>query len=155
MRNVSLVVLALAVACGGSSSSNQYAATLAASNEVPANASTATGTATYTVNGTTVNYTITYQNLTGAPTLSHIHIGAPGVGGPVVVPFSGLPTTATGTWSGSFTAADVKGVTSGSTTVAQGNLDDLINAFKSGNAYTNIHTAQYTGGEIRGQIQPK
>lgn len=152
MRNVSLVVLALAVACGGSTNTNPYTASLAASNEVPSNASTATGTATYTVTGTTVNYTITYQNLTGAPTASHIHIGAAGVGGPVVVPFSGLPTTTSGTWSGSFTAADVKAGTSGSTTVAAGNLDDLLNAFKSGNAYTNIHSAQYAGGEIRGQI---
>lgn len=154
-RSIVIAALAFAAACGGSDNSNTYTAQLAAANEVPANASTGTGTATFTVNGTTVNYTIDYQNLTGGPTASHIHVGAPGVAGPVVVPFSGLPTTTSGTFSGSFTAADVKAGTSGSTTINAGNLGDLINAFKSGNAYANVHTQTNAGGEIRGPIHPK
>ena len=47
---------------------NQYVANLTSANEVPANSSSATGTANFTVNGTTVNYTVTYSNLSGPPT---------------------------------------------------------------------------------------
>jgi len=155
MHRTLLLALVLAAACGGSSNANQYAATMTAANEVPPNTSPATGSATFTVNGTTVNYTISYSNLTGPPTVSHIHVGSASVAGGVVVPFTGLPTTATGTWSGSFTAADVKAGTSGSTTIAAGSLDDVIAAMKSGNAYANVHTTANGGGEIRGQINPK
>ena len=155
MKKISLVVLVLAAACGGSSSSNQYGSTLSAANETPANSSTATGTATYTVNGSTVSYVITYQGLTGAPTASHIHVGAAGVAGGVVVPFSGLPTTTSGTFQGTFTGTDVAAGTSGSTTITAGDLNSVIAAMKSGNAYTNIHTNTNKGGEIRGQINPK
>src|SRR5207302_1978139 len=127
MQKVSLVVLALAVACGGSSSSsNQYSSTLSAANETPANSSTATGTATYTVNGSTVSYVITYQGLTGAPTASHIHVGAAGVAGGVVVPFTGLPTTTSGTFQGTFTNSDVAAGTSGSTTITAGDVNSVI-----------------------------
>jgi hypothetical protein len=130
---------------------------MTAANETPANSSTATGTATYTVNGTTVNYTISYSNLTGNPTGAHIHVGAAGTPGPIVVPYpaASLPANTSGSWSGSFTAADVAAGTSGSTTIRVGNLDDVIAAFKAGTTYTNIHTNANKGGEIRGQIQPK
>jgi hypothetical protein len=158
MRVVSIVFLALAAACGGSSTpSNQYSASLSYTNEIPPTSSTGTGTATYTVNGTTVDYTITYQNLTGKPTNAHIHVGASTVtGGTVVVPFSNtlFPATPSGSWSGSFTASDIKAGTNGSTTIAAGSLDDLINALKAGNTYTNVHTAANPNGEIRGQNHP-
>ncbi|MCA1826490.1 MAG: CHRD domain-containing protein [Myxococcales bacterium] len=143
------VCCAASFACGGSSSSNNYAATLAGPNEVPATTSTATGTATVTVNGATANYTVTYSGLSGPPTASHIHVGSSTVAGPVVVPFSGLPTTASGTFNGSFTSSDIQPQ---STPVVVVTLDDLVNAMKAGNAYVNIHTTANKGGEIRGQL---
>lgn len=154
MYRTLLIALALA-ACGGSSSPPQYDATLNGANEVPATTSTATGDATFTVNGTTVNYTINFTGLTGNPSASHIHVGAAGVKGPVVVTISGLPALTSGTYKGSFTAADVVAGTSGSTTINAGNLDDVIAAMKSQNAYFNIHTAANPGGEIRGQLHSK
>jgi hypothetical protein len=33
-------------------------------------------------------------------------------------------------------------------------LEDLLEAMRSGNTYVNVHTSQYPGGEIRGQIRP-
>jgi hypothetical protein len=152
----SILLALVAAACGGTTfTSSQFGATLAGANETPPNTSPGTGTATFTLTGTIVSYTISYANLTGSPTGSHIHVGASGVKGGIVVPFSGVPSGASGTWTGSFTFSDVAAGTSGSTVVGSGNLDDVLNAMRSGNAYTNIHTAANPGGEIRGQIQPK
>ena len=138
----------LAAACGSSGPATSFSTTLAGANEVPPTTSTATGTATFTLSGTTVNYTVTYSSLSGPPTASHMHVGASTVSGPVVVPFSGLPTTASGTFSGSFTQADIKAQTS----PVINTLDDLLAQMRAGNTYANIHTTAHGGGEIRGQI---
>lgn len=140
----------LAAACGGSSApANTFSAALNGTSEVPPTTSSGTGTAAYTLSGTTMTYTITYTGLTGKPVASHIHVGSTTAAGPVVLPFT-LPTTLTGgsgTFSGSFTTADIKqppvaGVAS---------LDDLLFQMRNGNTYTNVHTAANGGGEIRGQ----
>jgi hypothetical protein len=144
----------LAAACGSSSSgpATNFSATLSGANEAPNPVTTsATGTASYTVSGTTVSYTVTYNGLSGPPTASHMHVGAAGVAGGVVIPFSGLPTTASGTFTGSFTQADIKPQTS----PVINTLDDLLVQMRAGNTYTNIHTTANGGGEIRGQNQPK
>jgi hypothetical protein len=31
--------------------------------------------------------------------------------------------------------------------------DELLNAMRTGNAYVNVHTAQFPSGEMRGQIR--
>lgn len=161
MHRTALIALALAVACGGSSTKAEvYGATLTGANETPtAITTTATGDATFTRNGTIVTYTINYANLSGAPTASHVHVGLPGVTGPVVVPFT-LPAglaAASGTFTGTITASatDVKAGTSGGVTINAGNLDDVLAAMKSGNAYANIHTTAHPGGEIRGVVNPQ
>jgi len=148
-----LIALSLA-ACGGTSSS-QYVATLSGASEVPATTSTATGDATFTVSGTKVTYTVNFTGLTGNPSASHIHVGSATVKGGVVVTIPGLPALTSGTYSGSFTAANVVAGASGSTTIHDGNLDDLNTAIQTGNAYFNIHTAANPGGEIRGQLHSK
>src|SRR5690349_10921194 len=50
-------------------------ATMAASNEVPVNASTATGTTTGTYNATTntLKYNVSWSGLTGQATVGHFH----------------------------------------------------------------------------------
>ncbi len=139
-------------ACGGDGSSTKFVATMNGASEVPAVTTTATGNATFTVAGTTVNYTITATGLTGNAVASHIHFGAAGVSGPIVLPFpaSAISNGPSGsaTVSGSFTSANV--------TPQPGapinNLDDLIAQMKAGNTYANIHTAAHLAGEIRGQI---
>jgi Cu/Zn superoxide dismutase len=151
-RFVALVHAAiLAAACGSSGPATNFSATLSAANEVPANTSTATGSATFALSGTTVTYTVTYSGLSGAPIASHIHVGATGASGGVVVPFT-IPTgaTASGSFTGSFTQADIKPMTS---PVIVNTLDDLLVQMRAGNTYTNIHTQAHTGGEIRGQNQ--
>jgi len=156
-----LVAAALALAaCGGSSGpATRFSATLSSANETPAsphpNAS-ATGSATYTVNGSTVNFTVTFSGLSGNATAAHIHVGsASEAGGVVVGPFTGVPAATSGTFTGSFTAADVKAGSTASTTITAGDLNSMLTAMRAGNTYTNIHTASNPAGEIRGQNAPQ
>jgi hypothetical protein len=109
-----------------------FNATLDGASEVPANASTATGTATLSYNKNTKIFTLnlTYSGLT--PTMGHIHVGAAGVSGPVVFPFSSLMSPFS--------------YTSVALTTAQ-EVDLLANHY-----YVNLHTDAFPGGEIRGQL---
>jgi trimeric autotransporter adhesin len=109
-----------------------------------ANASTATGYAYGTYNTLTdaLNLTIVFNGLTSNISNSHVHIGATGVNGGVIVPFGGWPTAT----SGSFTYAGSASVIGLATT--------NIPAFLAGNTYVNIHSINFPGGEIRGQLMP-
>jgi len=71
-----------------------------------------------------------------AGTAAHIHLAAPGRNGPVIVP---LNKTGDNVWS-----------------VPPGiRLNDAqYEAFKLGNLYVNVHSANNPAGEIRGQITP-
>ena len=66
-----------------SPTSATFLATLNGTSEVPPNASTATGTASFTYNITTkiLTGTVTFSGITTATTVAHIHLGAVGVAG--------------------------------------------------------------------------
>jgi YVTN family beta-propeller protein len=129
-----------------------FRATLSGGNEVPPVSTTATATATFTLQGTTVSYRIDVTNLGGPGndiTAAHIHSGATGVNGPIRVsllptPVTGLSVPLTGNLvQGTFTSANVQGIT----------FDQLIAEMRNGTAYVNVHTTVNPNGEIRGQIQ--
>jgi cysteine-rich repeat protein len=108
-----------------------FAASLDGAQEVPPVATAATGTATFVLNGDgTLGYSVTTTGLTG--TAAHIHAGAVGVDGPILIPLAGGPTV----WSGA---------------TAPLSPEDLAR-LKGGTLYVNVHTAANPGGEIRGQI---
>lgn len=119
-----------------------YTASLNGSNETtpPALVIGATGTSTIVVNGHDLNWTLTTANFAsgttapnGSATLpAHIHLGAPGVAGGIMVPLS----------------ATVNGTTSGTATV----VDSVLAHLRAGDAYVNVHTAARAAGEIRGQL---
>ena len=136
-------------ACGGDGSNTKFAATLTGPNEVPAVTTNATGTATFTVSGTTVNYTITATGLSGSAAASHIHVGAPGVSGPIVLPFpaSAISNGSNGsaTISGSFTSADV----TPQSNPPINNLDDLLAQMKAGNVYEHPYRCTPGRGDPR------
>ena len=122
-------------------------ATMLASTD-NASSSTGSGTAMIDYNSTanTFSYTLTWMNLTGPATMGHIHVGAPGVDGPIVVPFFMSNMPANDTISGTLTQANVTPA-GGVSTIAQ-----VASAIESGDAYVNVHTAMYPAGEIRGQL---
>ena len=110
-------------------------ARMSAAEEVPVNASTATGTGTLVVDpvNRAVSGSIILTGMTA--TAAHIHLGAVGVNGGVIVPLTQLTP---GTWS----------VPANTTFTA-----DQLKAYKQGNLYFNAHSAAFLGGEIRGQIR--
>ena len=74
-----------------------------------------------------------FTGLTGAVTVAHVHVAAPGSNGPVVFPLS------------------INGdELSGSFTPAPGQLLQL----DAGDWYVNVHSTAHPGGEIRGQLVP-
>jgi hypothetical protein len=121
-----------------------YGGPLSGAQEVPAVVTTATGqgTAVISADGSTITYIITYSGLSGTVNASHIHTGAAGVAGGVILPITSGPSPMTGT----LTAANF--TASGSvTTFAQ-----AVAAIRAGTTYFNLHTTANPGGEIRGQI---
>jgi hypothetical protein len=109
-----------------------YVATLSGANEVPANASTATGSATLIYNTDTRIFTLSVTHTIAAPTAGHIHKAAVGIAGGVIYPFAS-PVSPVSYTSGVLDAAKEA---------------DLYNNLN----YVNIHTAAFPGGEIRGQL---
>jgi hypothetical protein len=120
-------------------------------SEVPVCAAagpTATGEATVTVvaDGTSVAVTVTYSGLSGDATAAHVHWGASGVAGPVVLPFSGSLVSP---FSKTFTAADYVAAAG-----APPDFAAFLVALKAGGTtYVNVHTAACKPGEIRGEFQ--
>ena len=149
----SLAVLAAVLSTGlvasgcskGSDDLTIWQADLAGSNEVPARDTAASGTAGITFDGTNLSFVIRVQNIDDV-ILAHIHSGAAGANGPVRVDlFLGPSTSVTdGTLAeGTLTAANVRGVT----------FEELLDQMRTGNAYVNVHTTRFPGGEIRGQTR--
>src|SRR5450631_3654898 len=104
-------------------------------HEVPPVSTAATGTGTIVVAADkTVSGSITTSGIEAK--VAHIHIGASGTNGPVIVPLS---KTADNTWS----------VSAGAKLT-----DEQYASFKAGNLYINVHSAAHPGGEIRGQLTP-
>ncbi|MBL8746529.1 MAG: CHRD domain-containing protein [Phycisphaerae bacterium] len=112
-----------------------YEFPLSGLEEVPANASPGVGFAIVDLNTDTnmLSWTITYSGLVAPVTASHFHQAAPGVNGPVVVNVGALPSPIIG--SAAIT-------------------DAFETAILAGNAYYNLHTSAFPGGEIRGQVVP-
>lgn len=140
-----LVSLTTACGGGGGGGSTQNStpppppyvrfAALSGADEVPGNASTATGAAAFSVNPTTkiLTGTVTTSGISGVA--AHIHEGARGVAGPIVIPLSG---GGGGVW------------TVPANTVL---TDAQYTSLQANNYYVNVHSATYTAGEIRGQIE--
>jgi hypothetical protein len=55
-----------------------------------------------------------------------------------------------GTIEGDITAANVVGPNGQG--IEPGSFGEIVKAMQAGNAYANIHTTRWPGGEIRGQI---
>lgn len=108
---------------------------LNAAQEVPTNASVATGTGSLVVNPLTrvASGSLSLAGMTA--TAAHVHLGAPGVNGSVII---GLVSNGNGGFS----------VPANTALTA-----DQFKAYKQGNLYFNAHSAAFPGGEIRGQIR--
>ncbi len=127
---VSIVVVMLS---GAAAAKEHYKASLDGAQEVPPNGSIATGSGMFVIDPATntLFYHIAYSGLSSAESAAHIHgYAPPGQNAGVVHP---LPATnpKIGAWA--YPAGDEVSI-------------------MSGLSYANIHTGNFPGGEIRGQI---
>lgn len=133
-----------------------FTAHLSGDQEVSVNSSLAQGQAIFQLSkdGTKLSYKLIVANLENLMA-AHIHLAPAGTNGGVVVwlypsGFPGvlIPGTTNGILAqGVITNANLVGALAGQT------LADLIAHLNNGNAYVNVHTTLYPGGEIRGQIK--
>lgn len=108
---------------------------LVGAEETPAVTTTATGSGTITIGADkSVSGSVKTSGVEGIA--AHIHTGAVGQAGPPIIP---LTKGADGSWS----------VPAGAKLT-----DEQFAAFKAGNLYVNVHSAEHKGGEIRGQLKP-
>jgi CHRD domain len=149
-----LLALTFALASAASAQEVKMAATLSGGEETPGVLTGAVGTAEIDVDATrrTVVVRLNLFNLPTGTTAGHIHVGSRGIAGPVVLDFA-FPAGLTGdqTLTFSLTQRDLRvRADIGILTMA-----DAIQAIVGGNAYVNIHTSTFPGGEVRGQIVPR
>lgn len=109
--------------------------TLSGDQEVPAVKTAATGSASVIIKADmTVTGKIATTGIAG--TMAHIHQGAAGTNGPVIIPFT-------------------KNGDNGWTIPAGAKMTEAqYQAYKTGGLYINVHSAENKGGEIRGQLKP-
>lgn len=166
----SLATLALLLAgVTSASAAFVFSANITGRQEVQSNASTAFGSARLVLNDNqnALSYFITINgldftsaqsaalgdNLTGG----HFHFAPPGANGLVVFGFFGAPANDNNPNDVIVTpfTSGVGGTISGKWDAAEGNNTTLtaqLANLLAGRIYLNFHTAQFPGGEIRGQI---
>lgn len=130
-----------------------FAAELRGANETPANSSTAFGSALVTFDP--VNNTIAFEeNQSGvvSPTVSHIHRGAAGVAGPVIINF--VTGTAPFVFQGTRASGSGAVSTFQSSSLTAADLTALANPSTANGFYVNYHSQAFPAGEIRGQLVP-
>ena len=145
----------------------QFTATLDGPSESPANASPATGTATFSYDSVLKTFSIdtTFTGLTGNTTAAHIHaptaVAGTGTAGVATQTpsFVGFPLGVTsGSYNQTFDLGLASTYRSGFITANGGTPAGaetaFINAINAGQAYLNIHTSAFPGGEIRGFLTP-
>jgi hypothetical protein len=108
---------------------------LTGDQEIPPVATAASGSGTLTINADmSVAGSVTTTGVAG--TMAHIHLGKTGTNGPVAVP---LTRDGDNAW-----------------TVPPGTklTEAQYQAYRAGETYVNVHSAEHKGGEIRGQLHP-
>ena len=108
--------------------------TLSGSQEVPPANTQGSGSGSFRVaEDGTISGSVTTTGVQG--TMAHIHQGAKGQNGPVIVPLTKSGDTYTVPEGRKLTPAQME-------------------ALKQGNLYVNVHSDKFKGGEVRAQLQP-
>ncbi|WP_175719945.1 CHRD domain-containing protein [Burkholderia anthina] len=139
LRLLQVALLAGVLAAGSAAAETvRLSANLQPSSEVPPTATKGAGAldATYDTASHMLQWTVTYEHLTGPATAAHFHGPAPvgqNAGVQVPIPKDGL-------------ASPIKGEKA----LTDAQVTDLM----GGKWYFNIHTKAHPSGEIRGQVMP-
>jgi hypothetical protein len=129
-----------------------FHAVLSGASEVPPVTTSATGTFEMTVDGATSTFTLNVPSIQNA-TMAHIHLGAAGTNGPIVVWLFPATATPASPPVSTISASGTAGVNQLVGPLA-GDLAGFANALIAGDLYVNVHTTDNPAGHIRGQIMP-
>jgi len=140
-KPLALCLLSGCLFAASASAQVTYTAFLTGANETP-NPADPDGVGfvvmTFDPTAGSISFTAYVENVLFPPTGSHIHRGAAGVTGPVIIPFN---------------MAFVNGLSTGTLTGIAPSFFVEILANPPG-YYFNYHNAQFPGGAIRGQLRP-
>jgi CHRD domain len=161
-----IVAVALMLAANATATPITYVANLSGATEIPRNDSPGTGsvTAIFDFEAHTLDLHVTFSGLTSGTTAAHIHA-------PTLAPSSGKAGVATqvpffinfpigvtsGTYDQMFDTLDASFYNPAFLTAnggtPEGAEDVLAQALDQHKAYFNIHSENFTGGEIRGFLR--
>src|SRR3954454_273197 len=142
----SLLALAIAASllfvgawAGEQNASNEFTATMKGSSEKPKGPSSASGTFTVQFKNGQACYKMSVKGLGAKPVAAHIHRGASGVNGPIVIDLK--PT-----FKGTSPRISQKCVS------AKASIVSAVRR-NPGSFYANVHTSKNPGGAARGQLK--
>ena len=150
-------------ALAGQPGARNFVAHLSGDEEVPPVDTQAQGQAIFQLNkaGEELRFLLLVANIEDI-NQAHIHCGAEGVNGPVVAflyPPGPPPALIPGRSDGVLAQGTLTNVNviprpdSPQCPDGRADFDELLAKMRSGDTYTNVHTLDHTGGEIRGQIK--
>jgi hypothetical protein len=158
---VGMLALVTTAASADESAAN-LKASLSGFNEVPPKATLGNGVFKAKASNGAIEFTMTYSGLTTPAFMAHFHFAQRGVNGGVFVWLCGKPgtpahqpcppgnTSQRQTITGHITAADIQAVPDQN--VSAMDMATAVRIIEAGDAYVNVHTSQFPGGEIRGQV---
>lgn len=154
---IAAVMANLLAAPVANSQTERFSASLSGAEEVPPINTAGTGAFEMTIQQGTITFSLTFSDLSSPLSVAHLHFAPSKVAGGVMIFLCGgggqpaCPAATEGTITGTITAANVTGPTAQG--IAPGDLDSALEAVRAGLAYANMHTANFGGGEIRGQVR--
>ena len=160
---VGLLALLTTAAASADESTSSMRASLSGFNETPPIATGGTGMLKAKASNGGIDFTLTYSGLTTPAFMAHFHFAQRGVASGVFIWLCGRPgtpahttcppgTTETATVTGHITAADIQPLPAQNLKAMD--MATALRIIQAGDAYVNVHTINFPGGEIRGQISP-
>ena len=139
------------------SQTERFSASLSGANEVPPINTAGTANFEMTIQPGAITFSLTFSDLSSPLAVAHLHFAPSKVAGGVMIFLCGggnqpvCPAATSGTITGTITAANVTGP--GGQGITAGDLDSALEAVRDDLSYANMHTANFGGGEIRGQVR--
>jgi hypothetical protein len=154
---IAALAVSLLAAPAAYSQTEPFSASLSGAEEVPPINTAGTGDFAMTIQPGTITFSLTFSGLSSNLAVAHLHFAPSKVAGGVMIFLCGggnqpaCPSATSGTITGTITAANVTGPTTQG--IAAGDLGSALAAVRAGLSYANMHTANFGGGEIRGQVR--
>jgi hypothetical protein len=154
---ITTLAASLFAAPAAHSQTERFTASLTGVQEVPPINTDGKGAFEMTNQQGVITFSLTFSGLSSTLSVAHLHFGQTKVSGGVMIFLCGgggqpdCPAVTDGTITGTITAANVTGPTTQGVDV--GDLDTALDIMRNGLSYANMHTTNFAGGEIRGQVR--